>query len=101
MNRVLRCLVLSGLILAVAGCQQRKRQVAPAEAPAVPVSKPVEDMVIDSVDFTGRTDAVEAVDVRPRVTGYLTQMPFKEGTEVKKGDLLFEVDPRPYQAQLN
>src|SRR5262249_49197186 len=57
--------------------------------------------VTDYVDFTGRTDAVQAVDVRARVTGYLVQMPFKEGAEVKKDDLLFEVDPRPYRAQLD
>ena len=53
----------------------------------------------DYVDFTGRTNAVNSVDIRARVSGYLVQMPFKEGAEVKKGDLLFEVDPRPYQAQ--
>jgi multidrug efflux system membrane fusion protein len=53
------------------------------------------------VEFTGRTDAVKAVDIRARVTGYLIKMPFKEGAEVKKGDLLFEIDPRPYQAQLD
>ncbi len=57
--------------------------------------------VTDFVDFTRRTDAVQAVDVRPRVTGYLERIPFKEGSDVKKGDLLFEIDPRPYQAQLD
>jgi multidrug efflux system membrane fusion protein len=61
----------------------------------------VQRQVTDYVDFTGRTDAVEAVDVRARVTGYLVKLPFKEGAEVKKGDLLFEIDPRPYQAQLD
>ncbi len=55
----------------------------------------------DYVDFTGRVNAVESVDIRARVSGYLVRMPFKEGAEVKKGDLLFEVDPRPYQAQLD
>jgi multidrug efflux system membrane fusion protein len=86
---------------AATGCTHGPPQVAPPEAPAVPVSQPVEREVTDYVDFTGRTDAVEAVDVRPRVSGYLVKMPFKEGAEVKKGDLLFEVDPRPYQAQLD
>jgi len=83
------------------GCQPSPSQVAPAEPPAIPVSRPVSREVTDYVDFTGRTDAVQAVDVRARVTGYLVQMPFKEGSEVKKGDLLFEIDPRPYQAQLD
>ena len=53
----------------------------------------------DYVDFTGRTDAVESVDVRARVTGYLDKVAFKEGDEVKKDDLLFKIDPRPFQAQ--
>ena len=57
--------------------------------------------VTNYAEFTGRTEAVEAVDIRPRVTGYLVRIPFKEGSEVKKGDLLFEIDPRPYQAQLD
>ncbi len=92
---------VAAAVVAAAGCVHRPPQVAPPETPAVPVSQPVTREVTDYVDFTGRTDAVEAVDVRPRVSGYLVQMPFKEGAEVKKGDLLFEVDPRPYQAQLD
>jgi multidrug efflux system membrane fusion protein len=57
--------------------------------------------VTDYLDFSGQTDAVQAVDVRARVTGYLVKMPFKEGAEVKEGELLFEIDPRPYRAQLD
>lgn len=83
------------------GCQRPAPQVAAPEDPVLPVSKPVQRVVTDYVDFTGRTDAVQAVDVRPRVTGYLIRMPFKEGSDVKKGDLLFEIHPRPYQAQLD
>jgi multidrug efflux system membrane fusion protein len=96
--------VLTGLVVLVgAGCQRSTSRVAPAEPPVLPVSKPVLREVTNFVDFTGRTSAVSAVDIRPRVTGYLLQLkdPFREGSEVKKGDLLFEVDPRPYQAQLN
>ena len=92
-----------GLIIAVTlgGCTPAPLKVAPAEIPVVPVSKPVEREITDYVDFTGRTDAVEAVNIVPRVTGYLIKIPFKEGSEVKAGDLLFEIDPRPYQAQLD
>jgi membrane fusion protein, multidrug efflux system len=86
---------------ATIGCSHGEPQLADPEPPAIPVSHPVSREVTDYVDFTGRTDAVQAVDVRARVTGYLVQMPFKEGAEVKKGDLLFEIDPRPYQAQLD
>jgi multidrug efflux system membrane fusion protein len=87
--------------LAAVGCRPPSGQVGPAESPALPVSKPVQRDVTDYADFTGRAAAVEAVDVRPRVTGYLVKHPFKEGMEVKKGELLFEIDPRPYQAQLH
>ena len=53
------------------------------------------------MDFTGQTKAVQSVDIIPLVTGYLVQMPFQEGAEVKEGDLLFVVDRRPYKAQLD
>src|SRR5262249_54103218 len=67
----------------------------------VPVSHAVSSMVTEYVDFTGRANAVQTVNIVPRVTGYLKQIPFKEGTEVKEGDLLFEIDPRPYKAQFD
>jgi membrane fusion protein, multidrug efflux system len=85
----------------VGGCQTNLPKVAPAEPPAVPVSQPLEREVTDYVEFTGQTKAVVSVDIRPRVTGYLVKMPFQEGAEVKEGDLLFVVDPRPYKAQLD
>ena len=82
-----------------AGCQKE----SPPEAepmPVVPISHPVQQAVTDSVDFTGRTDAVQSVNIVARVTGYLVQMPFAEGAEVKKGELLFQIDPQPYDAQV-
>jgi multidrug efflux system membrane fusion protein len=85
---------------ACGGCHSQPPQVAPPQAPAVPVSRPARQQVTDYVDLTGRTDAVQALNVVARVTGYLTRMPFKEGSEVKKGELLFEIDPRPYEDQL-
>jgi multidrug efflux system membrane fusion protein len=94
--------LLCGLVLsAFAGCGPRQRQVGPADTPAVPVSRPVQREVTDAVEFTGRTDSIQAVDIRARVTGYLVSRPFKDGTEVKKGDLLFEIDSRPYKAQFD
>jgi multidrug efflux system membrane fusion protein len=96
---------LLGICLAFAtatvGCRQAAPQVAPPEVPVVPVSLPVQREVTDFVDFTGRTAAINSVDIRARVTGYLIKMPFQEGAEVKTGDLLFEIDPRPYQAQVD
>ena len=67
----------------------------------LPVSQPVRRQVTNYVDFTGRTEAVNSVDIRSRVSGYLVKMPFEEGAEVKNGDLLFIVDRRPYKAQLD
>src|SRR3984957_7181736 len=93
--------VACALLISVIGCQSNAAKVAPAEAPAVPVSQPVKREVTDYVEFTGQTKAVHSNDIIPQVTGYLVQMPFQEGSEVKKGDLLFEVDPRPYKAQLD
>src|SRR5262249_55112820 len=52
-------------------------------------------------EFTGRLEAVEAVEVRPRVTGYIESVNFAEGGVVRKGDLLFVIDPRPYRAELS
>ena len=84
------CLTWSGALI---GCSHGPPQLAPAEPPAVPVSHPVDREVTDYVDFTGRTDAVQSVDIRARVTGYLVKMPFKEGAEVKKDDLLVRGRP--------
>jgi multidrug efflux system membrane fusion protein len=92
------CLLLAE---SMTGCSHGPPKVAPLQAPIVPVSQVVERQVTDFVEFTGRTDAVETVSIIPRVTGYLVKLPFKEGSLVKTGDLLFEVDPRPYQAQLD
>ena len=93
--------VACALMVGVVGCQTGAANVALPKPPAVPVSQPVQREVTDYVEFTGQTKAVFSNDIIPQVTGYLVQMPFKEGAEVKKGDLLFEVDPRPYKAQLD
>jgi RND family efflux transporter MFP subunit len=82
-----------------AGCQKESPQAA-EPTPVVPISHPVQRPVADYVDFTGRTDAVHSVNIVARVTGYLVQMPFAEGADVKKGDLLFQIDPQPYEAQV-
>jgi len=87
------------LSLALAGCE-RETEKKPLPPPPVKVSLPIEREVVDYVDFTGRTEARETVEVRARVTGYLEAIPFKEGTEVKAKDILFKIDPRPYNAAL-
>src|SRR6202051_1478950 len=93
-------LVLSGC-LTVAGCAQRPAEALDPPPMSVTVSSPIERSVTDYADFTSRTAAVDSVNVRAHVWGYLDKVNFKEGAMVKKGDVLFELDPRPYQATLN
>ncbi len=70
----------------------------PPPPPQVSVAAVVEKRVKDWDEFTGRFQAVETVEIRPRVSGYIDKVAFKEGGLVKQGDLLFVIDPRPYQA---
>ncbi|WP_397379756.1 efflux RND transporter periplasmic adaptor subunit [Prosthecobacter sp.] len=69
-----------------------------APTPEVTVAKPIAKRLMDWDEFTGRLTARERVEIHSRVSGYITQVSFKEGTEVKAGDLLFTIDPRPYEA---
>ena len=90
-----------GLGIGLASCAG-----APSGPPVPPttpvtVSRPVERYLTDYADFTGRTAAVDSVEVRARVWGHLQKVNFKEGDLVQKGDVLFELDPRPYQALLD
>ena len=72
-----------------------------AKPPEVLVVHPVARRVADYADFTGRTEAAARVELRARVTGYLLKATFQEGSEVKEGESLFEIDPRPYRAELD
>jgi RND family efflux transporter MFP subunit len=95
----LASLLVSALLLA--GCAKPPaHNQGPPPDPEVEVSLPVTAQVTDYEDFPGRTEAVDTIDVRARVTGYLDKVHFQEGADVKAGDLLFEIDPRPYQAEL-
>lgn len=91
------CFLLT--VLGSTGCRRNAALESPDLRQVVSVSLPVVRSVSDYVDFNGRTEAVESVDIRARVTGYLDKFSFQEGIEVKKGDLLFQIDPRPFQAQ--
>ncbi|HYP80879.1 MAG TPA: efflux RND transporter periplasmic adaptor subunit [Steroidobacteraceae bacterium] len=69
-------------------------------APQVSVATVLERQITDFQEFTGRLEAVERVELRPRVSGYIESVAFHEGAEVKKGDVLFVIDARPYEATL-
>jgi multidrug efflux system membrane fusion protein len=68
-----------------------------SSGPAVTVSQPIQKDVVESDEYTGRMEAVETVEIRARVSGYLSKIYFRDGAKVKKGDLLYLIDPRPYQ----
>lgn len=72
----------------------------PPPPPQVTVASVVEREIADWDEFTGRLQAVDAVDVRPRVSGYIQHVAFAEGREVRRGDVLFVIDQRPYRAEL-
>lgn len=86
-------------VFALSSCKEETGTTAPP--PTVTVAPVQEREIQDYIVFTGRTEAVETVDVRARVSGYLTETRFKDGQDVKKGDVLFIIDPRPYQADLD
>jgi membrane fusion protein, multidrug efflux system len=90
--------LILGFALLVIGCARAPAAPPAAARTSVTVSYPVEREVTDYADFTARTAAVDSVEVRARVWGYLDKVNFKEGALVKKGDALFEIDPRTYHA---
>jgi len=95
-------LSLFATLIILAGCSSQAAPQANAQqGPKVTVAAAIEQSVADWDEFTGRLEAVNTVEVRPRVTGYLDSVNFKEGSVVKKGDLLFVIDPRPYRAELD
>jgi multidrug efflux system membrane fusion protein len=91
-------------LAAAGGCKDAAAPgVQPTQAPPpnVKIARPVSRNVTEWDEYTGRIEAVEAVEVRARVNGYLDKVNFKDGEKVRKGDLLFVIDPRPFKAQLD
>jgi multidrug efflux system membrane fusion protein len=87
------------IFLTAAGC--KKKSAPPPAALPVNVLTVVEKEVNEWDEFTGRLEAVESVEIRPRVSGYITEIHFEAGAIIKKGDLLYVIDPRPYQADFD
>ena len=85
--------------LSVTACAAKKAEAPPA--PLVAISHPLQKDVVDWDDYVGRFEGVQDVQVRPRVSGQITGIAFREGVEVQQGQFLFEIDPRPFQAALN
>src|SRR5438876_2512348 len=99
MKQFLIAVGILSILLAVVGC---KKASAPQQGPLpVNVVTAVEKEVNEWDEFTGRLEAVESVEIRPRVSGYITEVHFEAGAIIKKGDLLYVIDPRPYQADFD
>lgn len=88
-------------IITLTGCTERRPKAVAVPPTVVMASKPVVSKVTDYQIFTARTQAVESVDVKARVTGYLKKITFDDGAVVKKDQVLFEIDDRPYKAALD
>jgi len=100
LKRLLTVAAFAAVSLIVGDCS---KSTANKGAPPLPVNvvTVVEKEVNEWDEFTGRLDPVESVDIRPRVSGYITEIHFEAGAIVKKGDLLYVIDPRPYQADFD
>ncbi|MFN7141679.1 MAG: efflux RND transporter periplasmic adaptor subunit, partial [Limisphaerales bacterium] len=98
-------LYLSNLVLAAAvvvnGCRPQAPEAQEMPPPVVTVAPVEQQEIIEWDVFTGRTEAVERVEVRPRVSGHVQEVRFQSGQLVQKGDVLFVIDPRWHQAEFN
>lgn len=90
--------IATALVLSACGKGEEASQQMPAAK--VSVAEVIEQPINEWDEFTGRLEAPESVEVRPRVSGYIDKVAFDEGSLVKKGDLLFQIDPRPFQAEV-
>jgi multidrug efflux system membrane fusion protein len=88
-------------LLLLAGCGEKPKEAAQGGGAPVSAALVVEKEIIETQEFSGRLEAIERVEVRPRVGGYITSVNFTPGGTVRKGDVLFVIDTRPFQAELN
>ncbi len=98
---VLALLALAGLTALSAGCGQSTARPQPPPPPSVTVAAVEQKEIVEWDEFTGRTEAVERVEVRPRVSGHIHEVRFQSGQLVKKGDVLFMIDPRWHKAEFD
>jgi multidrug efflux system membrane fusion protein len=91
--------IAAAVVLAACGKPAAQEAGAAAGGPPISAAAVLEKPVIETQEFSGRLEAVERVEIRPRVSGFISSINFKPGAEVKKGEVLFVIDPRPYQAE--
>jgi RND family efflux transporter MFP subunit len=98
---VVPSILVLALLWLISACDSKRNEYVEPPPPKVTVAQPLQQEVIDYLEFTGNTRAFEEVEIRARVAGFLESMHFTPGTLVGKGDLLFVIDPREYQAEYN
>src|SRR5690242_7028190 len=86
-------------LLAV-GCERKQAKLEPTPPPTVTISQPIEREIGETHEFTGHNEAIKAVEVHARVSGFIDKVAFEDGAIVKEGDLLFQIDPRPFDAEV-
>ncbi|MGB4997243.1 MAG: efflux RND transporter periplasmic adaptor subunit, partial [Nitrospira sp.] len=94
---------LLALLLTAAGCNNEQASSG-GQAPPPPevgVAQVISKSVQQWDEYTGRISAIDTVELRPRASGYVQRVAYKEGQDVKRGDLMFQIDPRPYRAALD
>ena len=101
MRRAAKVLLALALACFIASCGERQQQGGAPPPPTVVVAKPIKRTVFDFDEYVGRFTAINSVEVRARVSGYLDKLHFKDGQLVKQGDLLFTIDKRPFQNTLD
>lgn len=99
--RATRSIALIACACALGGCKPAKPALAPIKPPVVTIALPVVKPVSEYAEYTGKTSAVNTVEVRARVGGFLNSVEFKDGALVKEGEVLFQIDPRPFQAAVD
>ena len=99
MRRALIAASLCASLAPLTACGPKPVKTEPL--PNVVVAAPLVEKIVDWDDYVGHFEAIDHVDIRPRVSGYLTSIAFKDGDFVKKGQLLFVIDARPYQAAVD
>ena len=100
-SRVIRLVAVVALAVSAAACAGAAAQPSAAPPPNVTVAAAVSRQLTEWDELTGRLEAVNTVDVRPRVSGYVSAVHFREGAIVSQGDLLFTIDARPFQADVD
>jgi membrane fusion protein, multidrug efflux system len=94
-------LTLGSIVLFMAGCHQAPPPLTAPPPPTISVARPIAQSIIDYDEYQGRIEPSESVEIRARVSGYLDQIHFADGAIVVAGDILFTIDPKPYEAEVN